>query len=145
MSDIIKSHYKRFSKFALVGVLNTLVDYLIYCLFVYVFSIYYLFSHVIAFVTANINSYIFNSLWTFQQSEKTSVLRRFIPFFIVSLIGLGLSTLVLYLSVESLKSFLHNYYPDLLGKIIASFASLFWNYFASYFFVFGGSGPKDKN
>ncbi len=142
MLDVIKSHYKRFGKFAAVGVLNTIVDYLVYCVFVYIFGIYYLLSHLFSFILANINSFILNSFWTFEQSEKKPALLRFMQFFIVSLVGLALSSLVLFCSVESLKTIFPQYAPDLLGKIIASFVTLFWNYSASYFFVFRTKDQK---
>jgi len=54
-------------------------------------------AHVGAFFIAWTNSFVFNALWTFEDLKKGQVLRQVFAFLIVGLIGLGLSTLTIYI------------------------------------------------
>jgi putative flippase GtrA len=90
-------------KFGLVGVWNTLFDLTIY------YVLYKLLSksineksrlikietiaHMISFMCANIVSYQLNSRFTFETSE--SGVSKFVPYFIISLLSLGLSSLII--------------------------------------------------
>ena len=69
-------------KFALVGVLNTLVDFLVYTLLVLVFGISEnnvfmigLFT-LIAYACGVLNSFILNTRWTFRQEYKRTAKER---------------------------------------------------------------------
>lgn len=133
----MKSHYKRIGKFAVVGVLNTLVDFAVFSLLFYVYGMYYVWAHVCAFLVANGNSFILNSLWTFKALRRDAFFRQIFVFFLISLGGLGVSTLVLYSLVGIFAIFLPSlWYPHLFGKVIASGASMVWNYIGSWLFVF---------
>ncbi len=137
MLDIFKSHYKRFSKFAVVGVLNTFIDFGIYSLLLYGFGVHFIFAHFAGFLVANINSFIFNSLWTFQNLKREKWKKQVIRFFLISLIGLGLSTIALKISAEVFVWLLPSaFLPLLFSKAVASGVSMVWNYIGSWLFVF---------
>ncbi|MCB1682737.1 MAG: GtrA family protein [Rhodospirillales bacterium] len=137
MRNIVKSHYKRFSKFAAVGVLNTVIDYSVFSLLRYGFGVYYIFAHVSGFIIANANSFFLNSLWTFKKLRRDTFWQQASKFFLISLVGLGFSTVALYFAVELLSLYLHeNLLPDLWGKVFASGVSMMWNYIGSWLFIF---------
>lgn len=89
-------------KFALVGVLNTLVDFLVYTLLVLVFGISEnnvfmigLFT-LIAYACGVLNSFILNTRWTFRQEYKRTAKER-VMFIVVNVVSWGLSYLLVWL------------------------------------------------
>lgn len=137
MLDTIKSHYKRFGKFAVVGVLNTVLDFLVFSILLYGLGVYYVLAHILAFAVANTNSFFINSRWTFKAGRREAGFRQFGLFLLISLCGLGLSTVALYASVGIFALYLPNLWlPHVWGKVIASGVSMVWNYVGSWLFVF---------
>lgn len=134
-------HLKQGVRFGLVGVVNTLVDFAVLNLMVMAFKanqgVALLLCNAAAFVCANINSFYLNKFWTFGAREKTTF-AQYGTFLWVSLVGLGINTLSLWLVVEYLTP--HSLAGDLtwinLAKLIACLASLTWNYMACRQFVF---------
>ncbi len=89
-------------KFALVGVLNTLVDFLVYTLLVLVFGISEnnvfmigLFT-LIAYACGVLNSFILNTRWTFRQEYNRTAKER-VMFVVVNIVSWGLSYLLVWL------------------------------------------------
>lgn len=76
-------------KFGLVGISNTLLDLLITMALNALFQIYYL-AKIIGYACGILNSYIWNSKWTFKEEHKKDV-REIVSFVVVNLITLGLS------------------------------------------------------
>ena len=88
-------------------------------------------ANAIGFVVAATSNYILNRTWTWgSTNEQVGV--EYVKFFAVSLIGLGLNTLILYVFNEKLKL---NFY---LSKVIATGVVMLWNFFANNFFTFAG-------
>lgn len=141
---MFKSHYKRFGKFAVVGVLNTAIDFAVFAALFYGFGVYYVFSHIFAFLVANANSFALNSVWTFKALRRDAWWRQAGVFFVISLCGLGLSTLALYLAVGAFALLVPGLWlPHVWGKVIASGVSMVWNYIGSWLFVFKPSSAGD--
>ncbi len=124
MTDVIKSHYKKFKKFSFVGVINTALDFFAFYILHELFGFYYLAAHICSFSIAVINSFILNAVWTFKSFD----LKQLPKFIIVSLVGLAISSLVIY--------FLSYYINLYLAKILSALSALLWNYLGSLFFVF---------
>ncbi|EPF7752295.1 GtrA family protein [Vibrio parahaemolyticus] len=80
-------------KFGSVGILNTLVSYLVFCVLIYV-DVYYLTSSVLSFLVGSFFSYIMNSRYTF---SVYSNVRSFFKFLIITTGSLFLSVLLLYI------------------------------------------------
>ncbi|EGQ7647744.1 MULTISPECIES: GtrA family protein [Vibrio] len=80
-------------KFGSVGIMNTLVSYLVFCVLIY-FDVYYLTSSVLSFLVGSAFSYIMNSIYTF--SVCTNV-RSFFKFITITAGSLFLSVLLLYI------------------------------------------------
>lgn len=128
MINIFKSHYKKFSKFAVVGAFNTIIDLSVFYILYEHFNIYFVIAHICAFLVAVINSFIFNSLWTFKSLKRGQITKQFLSFVLVAMIGLGISSLVIYIAAF----YMHVY----LAKIFAIIAVMIWGYAGSWLFVF---------
>jgi len=91
---------KQFLKFAIVGVINTLINLLVLYVLTEFLGIYYLISAVFAFVVAVTNSFILNKIWTFQEKIGHRAYSRYFKFLIISLTALIFNLLLLYILVE---------------------------------------------
>ena len=83
----------------------------------------------IGFVLAATSNYLFNRFWTFQ-SKHEHVGEEYGTFFLISLIGLGINNLVVYLLTEKLKL---NFY---LSKLFAIAVVTLWNFSMNYLITF---------
>lgn len=78
---------------------------------------------------AVLNSYVMNKFWTFDGSDgHDNRIYEFMLFMLSVIIGLGVSTLIIWLLIP--------YLHPLIAKVATSIAVLVWNYFISYYFVF---------
>jgi putative flippase GtrA len=90
----------RFWRFALVGLLNTLVDFGLFNLLVLLIAApsgaALLACNAAAFLAANLCSYVCNRSWTFASTGSAS-LKEYSAYFGISLVGLLLNSLALWL------------------------------------------------
>jgi putative flippase GtrA len=130
------------AKFALVGILNTLIDLGVLNFLILISDInkglgYSIFKG-ISFTVAVINSYFWNKLWTFKKIKTAQTGKEFIQFLIVSLIGFGLNVGVASLVVNTIgpqfglsKEIWAN-----VGAITATAFAMMWNFVGYKFVVF---------
>jgi len=81
------------------------------------------------FILAATSNYFFNRIWTFH-SHNQQVITEYFSFITISLIGLGLSNLIIYLLTEKLKL---NFY---LSKLFAIAVVTIWNFVMNYLVTF---------
>lgn len=126
-----KAFLTKFLKFCVVGFSGTAIDFGLTWLCKEIFKVPKFLANAIGFVVAATSNYILNRIWTWgSTNEQVGV--EYVKFFAVSLIGLGLNTLILYIFNEKLKL---NFY---LSKVIATGVVMLWNFFANNFFTFAG-------
>jgi putative flippase GtrA len=82
------------------------------------------------FVLAATSNYIWNRVWTFQ-SENSQIVFEYLSFFIISVVGLGINNLVVFLFSDKLK---FNFY---FSKLIAIGVVTIWNFIMNYLITFG--------
>lgn len=119
----------QFLKFGVVGLLGTVIDFFFTWLCKEKLKWNKFLANSIGFMLAATSNYILNRIWTFE-SDNPEVGREYFSFFIVSVIGLGLNNLILYLLHEKGKM---NFY---LAKAFAIALVTLWNFVANYFFTF---------
>ena len=98
-----------------------------------------------SFTLAATSNYFLNRIWTFRSKDK-EVGKEYLKFFIVSLIGLGISTLTIYLLELALPDwsatvgkgfhfiiFIKYFY---ILKLIAIAVTMLWNFFGNLLFTF---------
>ena len=130
MSEFLTwTFFWKFIKFGVVGFSGIFVDFG----FTYVFKEWlkvpkYL-ANALGFSIAASTNYILNRIWTFQ-SHDPGIAVEFSKFFIVSLIGLGINTLILWLLVSKFKT---NFY---LSKLFAIAVVMIWNFLANLLYTF---------
>jgi putative flippase GtrA len=81
------------------------------------------------FMLAATSNYLLNRFWTFQ-SENSHIATEYISFMAISIIGLGINNLVLFLLTEKMKL---NFY---LSKLFAIGVVTIWNFFMNYLITF---------
>ncbi len=130
MKEKMKNRAERqLIRFALVGILNTAIDFGVFSLLALIFRINPVASHIVSYSCGVLNSYFFNRRWTFQRKE-TAHAAEFAQFVLVNLISLGVSSLVLYLLEE--QAGLHIF----VSKAGATLCSMVINFIGSKILVF---------
>jgi putative flippase GtrA len=117
-------------RFGIVGSLGMVIDFLVTWFFKEKVRLHKLVANGLGFSFAVIFNFLLNRSWTFQVvagNEQTQLLR----FILVSLIGLGLNTLIVYLLTEKKINFY-------VSKLIAIVIVFVWNYTANRYFTFAG-------
>jgi putative flippase GtrA len=120
---------RQFLKFAVVGAIGTCVDVSILYVLHELAGLNLYLSNAVSFTVAVINNYLLNSFWTFGDQEKRHG-RQIVQFFIVSVIGLLLSSGLLYI--------FHDIYGlhYLAAKVLSILVVLFWNFTANRLWTF---------
>jgi putative flippase GtrA len=121
----------KFIKFGVVGFSGVVVDFGITYLFKEKFKIQKYISNGFGFSCAASSNYLLNRVWTFHSINPHLAL-EFSVFFIVSIIGLGINSFVLYLFVTKGKK---NFY---LSKLFAIIVTMAWNFIANLLLTFNG-------
>ena len=88
---------KEFILFALVGVSNTVINFIVYTILVTI-SMPYLLANVIGYGVGMINSYLLNKYFVFQKKEGDSSV--FLKFVLVNIITVTVHSILLYLFVS---------------------------------------------
>lgn len=145
------------AKFALVGGLNTLVDWGILAFLIFFFRkffitepegvlfivfsvtiIFYSLYKAISFVLATLNSYIWNKFWTFKRQASESVSKEFTQFIIVSIIGflinVGIASGIFKFMAP--VGGLNSDQWGIAAAVVATAISMIWNFLGYKFIVF---------
>ncbi|MGE4493137.1 MAG: GtrA family protein [Syntrophotalea sp.] len=137
---MISDTRRKLLRFGMVGIANTLVDYAILNLLVLALGIFspvgLVLCNIAAFFGANLNSYVLNKRWTFEDRSHWSK-KEYLLFLFCSLGGLGINCLVLYFLSSGVFPEAFSFFVHLnLAKLSASVASMVWNFYAYKVFVF---------
>ncbi|MDX5893965.1 GtrA family protein [Rubrobacter radiotolerans] len=145
----LKAGSVRFSKFTLVGGLNAAVDIGVLNALIWleptrdpsVLALY----NVVALVLANLNSYVFNSLWTFR-GRSTPGLYQTITFAGQALVNIGVSSLLFYLLVRPIVVYteMPAYLATNASKVISIAVASTLSYFLMRYLVFSTKQPLKK-
>lgn len=131
MKELLKKHKKlvdQILKFGVVGGLAFLIDYgLLYFLTEYL-HIYYLISSVISFTVSLILNYILSIKWVFDVTKKQTY-KEVIIFVVLSVMGLGINQLVMYVGSD----LLHIHY--MFTKLVTTAIVMVWNFITRKIFI----------
>lgn len=119
----------KFIKFGVVGFSGLIVDFGTTFLCKEILKIQQYVSNAIGFMLAASSNYYLNRIWTFE-SANPNVMIEYSEFILISLIGLAINTLIIWLLVSRLKM---NFY---LSKVFAVGVVTVWNFFANLAFTF---------
>jgi len=129
-------------KFGMIGVLNTVVDYVILLILSKITGITsgngIIPLNIISFSIATVNSYFLNKLWTFSDKSRVEQARKFSLFLIVSIVGVIINTVIVRVITTNVPIQL-NLTPRewlIAAKLAATGVSLIWNFVGYKLFVF---------
>jgi len=124
-----KSFLLKFLKFGIVGGTGVIVDFSFTWLCKEKLHIQKYIANSIGFTIAATTNWFLNRIWTFH-SHNPEVLNEYSRFLIISAIGLGINSLVLWILTDKFKL---NFYLSKLGAIAVVTV---WNFFANYYYTF---------
>lgn len=132
----------QFFKFALVGVINTSVDFGVLNLLIFATGhssgIYYSIFKGLSFTAAVINSYFWNRFWTFKDRKEKDPAAQFGKFILISVVGFGINVGVASLIVNVLGP-QFGISPKIwanVGALLAIAVSWVWNFSGYKFWAF---------
>jgi len=142
--------FNKFIKFSLVGVLGTVIDFVLFNLILYVLSYVLgwsllvqfglngnlLVANTISFGAGVLNNYTWNRLWTFKEARQAKKRRQLVKFAMVSLVGLLLNSLIVLTLAAILDPIVSEPLSYNLAKVFATGIVLFWNFGANRFWTF---------
>lgn len=132
ISPIHPKETERFIKFAIVGTVGAIVDFAILNLLVFGFGVPDLVANAISFTCAVISNFTWNRLWTYPESRQFRKRRQLPQFVLVSIVGLGINTVVLYFVDSFLIGLgLSQALALNIAKAFAILVVLFWNFGAN--------------
>ncbi len=142
-----KKERARFLRFAIVGIIGTVIDFGILNLLNQVFRVEILLAQAVSFSAAVVSNFTWNRLWTYPESRTKSMSLQLVQFAIVSVIGLGIRTLIFNsldkaLIAISRQVFPSNFFlkPEVIGHnlslAIVIIIILFWNFFVNRFWTY---------
>jgi len=130
MFDFLSTSFiLKFLKFSAVGLSGLFVDYLFTYIFKEIVKVQKYVANSIGFTIAASSNYILNRIWTFE-SDNPDIAMEYSEFLVISIIGLGLNNLILWLIVSRFKI---NFY---LAKFFAIIVVTLWNFLANFFITF---------
>lgn len=124
-----KSFFYTFFKFGIVGLSGVGVDFATTFLCKEIIKIPKYVANAIGFAVAATWNYFFNRIWTFQ-SHDPEITFEFLRFFAVSLLGLGINTLILWILASRFKM---NFY---ISKLFAIGTVMIWNFLMNLWITF---------
>lgn len=137
----LKSGGKRFSKFSIVGLLNAAIDIGVLNLFLWLEPTREVGQLVlyngIALVLANVNSYLWNTLWTFKGRAEHD-LRQIVLFGLQVLVNIGVSSVLFWALVRPVIVYTEvpTYLAGNVAKIISVTVASTISFFIMRYVVF---------
>ncbi len=132
-TGVISQLLRRFHRpvaFALVGLMNTAIDFLVFSLFLLLFHLPAEVAQIFGYCAGTLNSFLVNRRITFRSRGSDRLARQMLRYLLSCLIALGLS--ILFLSL--FHSLLH--WDAYVSKLLSMLLVFFFNYFCMNRFVF---------
>lgn len=125
----MKKLVEQIMKFGVVGFLCFFIDYFVLFAATEILGINYLISSGISFSVSVIINYILSTKFVFQTKQDTNKMQEFMVFVILSLIGLLINQIIMWITVEKVSI----YY--MIGKIIATAIVMVYNFITRKIFL----------
>ena len=126
----------RVIRFGMVGVINTLIDLVLFSLLVHGAAIAVVPANILSYGTGILNSFLLNRAWTFNDRSRGRALFRSLALFIgINLLGLAFSTLLVALFSQVAS--------PVLAKAMSVPLVFVWNYLASRHLAFDRAAADD--
>lgn len=131
----MKKIIKQILKFGIVGFTAFLIDYFLFESLTTFLKVPWFFSSIISFVVSLIINYILSIKWVFEVKKKQTI-KEVSLFVMLSIIGLLINQLVLYLMIDvKLIKFIPKQYLLFVSKIAATTVVMIWNFITRKIFI----------
>ncbi len=125
----MKKLLAQFMKFGIVGVMAFVIDYGFMIFLTEVFGVPYLISTTVSFIVSVIFNYFASMRFVFKRKDDMSRKREFIIFVVLSVIGLVINDVFMWLMVDFL------YIDYRISKIVVTFIVAVWNFVTRKIFL----------
>jgi len=125
----MKKLIEQVMKFVIVGGLSFVLDFIIYYVLTNFFSVYYLTAGFFSFTLSVIFNYLMSMKFVFKSKEDLKKTHEFIIFVSLSVMGLGLNLLCLYILVDLFKM------NDLIAKVLVAGIVMVFNFVTRKIFL----------
>ncbi len=125
---------KQLLRFSVVGGTAFLIDFGFLCMFKEVFGINVLVASAFSFTISVVYNYILSTHWVFDVDEGHSKVKDLTVFIVLSVIGLGINQLMMWLMVDLMGIFY------MLSKIVATAFVTVYNFVTRKIFLEGDKG-----
>lgn len=125
----MKKLIAQFMKFGIVGVIAFVIDYGFMVLLTGVFGVPYLISTTVSFIISVIFNYFASMRFVFKRKDDMSRRREFIIFVVLSVIGLVINDVFMWLMVDFL------FIDYRISKIVVTFIVAVWNFVTRKIFL----------
>lgn len=129
-------------KFGVVGGISFVVDFAVYAVLANVIGIHYLLAGACSFVVSVTVNYLLSMKFVFESRDNMKKTTEFAVFVVLSLIGLGLNSLILYFCVDVvyenwtwLNQWIGVDLMKLAAKIIATGIVMVYNFISRKIFL----------
>ena len=117
-------------KFGVVGIIATVIDFVVLTILTETFGVYYLTSAAIGFIVATLFNYVASMRYVFNSRFGPHEKRKeLIIFILLSLVGLGLNQFFMWLFVEFFSIFY------IFSKVLATVLVMTWNFVSRKIFI----------
>ena len=135
----MKKLIAQFMKFGVVGVIAFIIDYGVMIFLTEVFGVPYLISTTVSFVVSVIFNYFASMRYVFERRDDMSRKREFIIFVVLSVCGLGINDLFMWLMVDFL------FIDYRISKIVVTFIVAVWNFVTRKIFLEAKGNEQGNN
>jgi putative flippase GtrA len=125
----MKKLFEQVMKFVIVGGLSFVLDFIIYYVLTNFFSVYYLTAGFFSFTLSLIFNYLMSMKFVFKSKDDLKKTHEFIIFVSLSVMGLGLNLLCLYILVDLFKM------NDLIAKVLVAGIVMVFNFVTRKIFL----------
>ena len=136
MNTYLRELTVQFAKFGIVSVIAFCIDYGLFLLMTYVFGINYLIASAISFVISTIFNFTASMRYVFAGKRGQTRSQQFVIFFVLSVVGLGVNQLVLWMCVDLLA------WLAWVGKLAATFIVMIFNFVTRKVFLEDHDGRR---
>lgn len=131
MNSIINGKFKHISRFSIVGVLNTVIDFVMFTVFHALLGVSSSVSQVVGYSCGVANSFVFNKKWTFAANNSNrKTYMELLKFILVNLLSLTVTVVTINILT---KDFRINVY---ISKVIVTFIAQAINFLCYKLLVF---------
>jgi putative flippase GtrA len=125
----MKKLIEQVMKFVVVGGLSFVLDFIIYYVLTNFFSVYYLIAGFFSFTLSLIFNYLMSMKFVFKSKDNLKKTHEFVIFVSLSVMGLGLNLLSLYILVDLFKM------NDLIAKVFVAGIVMVFNFVTRKIFL----------